>query len=523
MLKKFLIVISIFMFCLVGCNRDYISKDNIDEVINPKTIKQHLTFLASDSLKGRNTPSPELNVAADYIAKEFKNYGLSEIHGSYFQSVPMGKISLGEKNSLTITKECEDISFKIKDDFIPFEMTANKEVNSSLVFAGYGIDAPEYDYNDFKSIDVKNKIAIILRDLPWTSDTSSKFNGIQASKYSSILNKVRTAIKFGAAGVIICPGPAKHSFLMPVGFPWPSLSKIIPKDALPLSLLLDEKNKVPVVEVGEKFINTVFGSIENLKKIQRQIDKTYKPDSYDFAGIDAKIITETIIDKKLANNVIGFLEGKDSVLKNEFLVIGAHYDHVGMKKVHSKNEDYIYNGADDNASGTSVLLSIAEAFGNIQAVNKRSILFIAFCGEEKGLFGSRYFVENPLIPLGNIVAMFNLDMVGRNSVDSLMIVGTERNPSLRNIIEMANKESVNFSLNMIPNNMINGSSDHKSFMNKNIPDVFFHSGKENDYHKVSDEASLINYEKATKTAKLVFTSAKIVVNDSSHYKIISQK
>lgn len=515
--KQFLILI-LPIFYLLGCasNEVQIGEKTISEAL----LQKYIFYLASDSLMGRDTPSPGLDSAAVYIANEFKRYGLRPINESYFQTVKMGKISLGKENHLNTRIKGKEKKYEIKNDFTPFEMTANKEVNAPVVFVGYGIDAPEYNYNDYEGIDVKGKIVFILRHEPGEEDKESIFEGKKATDYSEVSQKVNIAINKGAAGVLIAQDPLNHGILSPRGFPWPSLSKLIPQDALPLSLLLDEKEKVPVVQVGEEVIADLFGSVDKLKDIQIGIDKTLKPFSFEFKDFSISLKTETEFVDHSAKNVVGLLTGSDPNLKEELLVIGAHYDHVGFIKKHTDDEDYIFNGADDNASGTSGMMSIAAAFSKMNQKPKRSVLFIAFAGEEKGLFGSKYYVQNPLLPLEKTIAMLNLDMIGRNSTDSIYIEAADRSPELKLINEEENKE-IGFAL-LYPNKTGLGGSDHANFLKKNIPALFYFSGMHPDYHKVGDNPDRINYAKAVKAARLAWRTAWRISNDNQKYSVIKK-
>ena len=520
---KFLYSLPVLAFgaLISGCAALNIFEDSSpgEKFITQDLIQKDISFLASDSLKGRNTPSPELDIASDYISNSFGSYGLGKIDGSYLQKVKLGLVNLGRENYLSITKDGKEISFNLKDDFTPFEMTANKHSDAPIVFAGYGIDAPEFKYNDYDNLDVNGKIVFVLRHEPGENDTASIFNGKESTKYSNVDEKVRTAVKHGAIGVLVAQDPLNHSILTPKGFPWPSLSKIIPKDAIPLSLMIDEKDKIPVVQVGESVIEKLFGSVENLKNIQSEIDKNLKPNSFNVSGAEASLKTSTEITDKSSNNVAGFIEGSDPVLKSEVVVIGAHYDHVGYISRHQEGEDFIYNGADDNASGTCGVLAVAKAFSESNQKPKRSVLFIAFCGEEKGLFGSRSYVENPSFTLEKTVAMLNMDMIGRNNPDSLTIYGNDRNPDLLRTALTAN-EDIGFKINY-ENVRMSGGSDHASFLNKKIPSLFFHSDTHADYHKVSDEVSLINSEKIARVAKLVYKTAWEIANNGEYFEVIN--
>ena len=288
-LKKFLLI---SLFFIGYSNSQTITPDRYGlNSFDTAQIKKDLSFLASDSLKGRSTPGPELNSAADYIANKFKSFGLKPVNKVYSQIVKMGYISLADNNSLIIKSENGEDNYLIKKDFTPFEMTGNKSAIAPVVFAGYGIDAPEYHYNDYTNINVKDKIVFVLRHEPGEKDSASVFNGVGLTKYSSLDEKVKTAIKYGAAGIMVAQDPLNHILLSPVGYPWPSLSKVIPNDILPLSLLEDRDKKVPVVQVGEKVIDRLFGSTENLKNIQYEIDKNLRPNSFELKDFTASIKT----------------------------------------------------------------------------------------------------------------------------------------------------------------------------------------------------------------------------------------
>lgn len=509
---------SIFIYSCSSTSK--LEKQGLDS-ITPESIREYLTFLASDSLKGRGTPSPELDTAGAFIVRHFKASGLSPINGSYYQKVKLGKISLGEDNQLKIIKDGKEINFTIKDEYVPFEMTANRSINAPVIFAGYGITAPEYSYDDYKNLDTKGKIVFLLKHEPGEEDSGSVFEGKKLTEYSEINVKIKNAMEHGAVGVMIATDPLNHTSLTPRGFPWPSLSKIIPKDALPISLIENEAVKVPVVQVGEEVINLLFGNVENLKKMQKEIDKNNSPKSFELTGYSAFIKTSTKIEEHISNNVVGFLEGTDPQLKNEVVIIGAHCDHIGYRKNHNPGEDYIFNGADDNASGTSAVMELAKAFGQLNPKPKRSILFITFIGEELGLLGSEAYVNNPLFPLDKTVAMINFDMVGRNNPDTLYIIGITRSPDLSEINSKEN-EKIGFTLCYNQEQFL-GRSDQANFLKKKIPIIFYSTGEEGEYHKVTDEVSLIDFRKEARVVQLGFLTSLFVANDNNYYKVIPKR
>jgi hypothetical protein len=357
----------------------------------------------------------------------------------------------------------------------------------------------------------------VLRHEPGEEDSASIFNGKKATKYSDVMEKVRIAKEHGAAALLIATDPLHHTSLTPRGFPWPSLSKTIPKDALPLTLAIDENSKIPVVQVGEEVISFLFGSVDSLKALQILIDQATTPHSCLLQDAVIEMKTSTVVRLLVSSNVVGVLEGSDPILKNEYVIVGAHYDHVGMLKSHAPGEDYIFNGADDNASGTASVLSVAAACGKLHLHPKRSIVFVTFAGEEKGLFGSSTYVDHPPLPLSQTVAMLNLDMVGRNSTDSLILIGSVQSPDIADIVRAEN-ESIGFVLSYNQDKYL-GGSDQANFMKKGIPFMFFHSGMHPQYHQVGDEASLINGPKLARVARLTYKVALHLANDIKRYRL----
>ncbi len=487
--------------------------------ITPDLMRTHITYLASDSMMGRNTPSPQLDTAAEYIARQLQKAGAAPYGGSYFQKVPLNIIALGSENSLSLRVKGVERSFELKTDFVPFEMTANSSVTAPLLFAGYGITAPEYKYDDYAGLDARGKVVLLLRHEPGEEDPASPFAGREATPYSNVDVKVRIAREHGATGVLIVTDPLNHMILTPRGFPWPSLSKVIPADALPVTLGSDETTKVPTVHVGSAVIESLFGTVDSLTAIQRSIDAGNKPVTFPVDAV-VSIKTSTSIKDMSARNVVGVLEGSDPTLRTEVVVIGAHYDHVGYKKVHAPGEDYIFNGADDNASGTAAVMAVASAFHASGQHPRRSVLFLFFAGEEKGLFGSQAYTDHPLYPLDSTVAMINLDMVGRGGDDTLFVVGTSRSPDMVQINEQENR-AIGFTLAYGHESFL-GRSDQANFLKKRVPALYLETGEHADYHKVTDEASRINFEKAARVARLAFLDAWRMANESTHYEVIDK-
>ncbi len=476
-------------------------------------IRAHLIFLASDSLRGRNTPSAGLDSAAAYIARSFQQNGLTPVNGSYFQEISLNKIFLGDSNSCRITGSNGAMrEYKIKKEFMPFEMTADKNCSGEIVFAGYGLSTPELGYDDYSGIDVTGKIVLVLKRGPRQTDPASPFYLHKDVSFSRTEEKIKTAIERGAAGILLVTDPLNNRLLTPRGFPWPNLYKGFPADAVPVTLGKMEAEKIPAIQVGEEAIEQLFGGVEALKDEQRAIDSTMAPRSRVLTGCRAFIQTRTRRTVQRASNVVGLIKGGDPLLKDEVVIIGAHYDHTGYTEKAPAGQDSVYNGADDNASGTTGVLAVAQAFARAGKKPKRSVLCMAFAGEEKGLFGSTHYAAEPLYPLANTVAMLNMDMISRNSPDSLSITGSRSSRELNKALLSANKKT-KFLLDFSSEKYLRGGSDHAPFVRKEIPVLFFFSGMHADYHKVSDEADKCDVHKLARVAELCFRVAWQVAND----------
>jgi aminopeptidase YwaD len=461
--------------------------------ITAEEIKANIYFLSSDDLKGRFTGSPEERIAAEYIKSEFESYGLKPLfNGAWFQEFPfIEKIELTGSNSLEFEINGNEEELELGKDFTTAPFSGKAELSGQVVFAGYGISAPKLNYDDYAGLDVKGKIVLVMRYNPEHDSSKSEFD-----RYSTFRQKAINAKDKGAAGIIFVNGYAPKN------------------DDDPLMELhydgASAINDFAVLQIKRTAAIKILQSQSiDLAAIQKQIDKTKKPASVLLQNVKVELTTETKAIEKKGHNVGGILEGSDPVLKNEFIVIGAHYDHLGIDQLkessmYNGKDPMIHHGADDNASGTSGLLEIAEKFGSIKSQLKRSIIFTAFSGEELGILGSTYFTNNPAVELKNIAAMLNLDMIGRlNEEKSLTVIGAGTSSEWHGLLN--SKNTYGFKLGF--NESGNGGSDHQSFTNKNIPVLFFFTGTHTDYHKPSDTADKINNDGESKVVKYVFDIA----------------
>jgi hypothetical protein len=437
--------------------------------VSVSNLQAHVKYLASPELEGRFAIAPGAHKAADYIARVFQQSGL-EPKGTngYFQD---WELTLGFKPGA-------DNSLKIRGGRVweapaeairPLNLTANTKVEGELVFVGYGISQPNAGYDDYANVDVTGKIAVILRGAP-------NWEGVSAdiTRAARIPTKVQTALQKGAVGVILVNQP-DNDRLLPLGM----------RGRAPAAnaALLNVQ-----ASVGDKLLQPLGLTVaEAVKRINEKGLPISAP-----LNATAEVSASIEPNRGVARNVVGFIPGSDPALRDEVIVIGAHYDHLGYGEVGSLAPEPgdIHPGADDNASGTAAIMELARLLAQNRDRLKRSVLVIAFSAEEEGLLGAEYFLQNPTVPRENIVAMLNLDMVGRMSNNRVSVSGVGTAAEWEGILKTANTESLNLQLSQ----SASGGSDHMPFMRREIPVLFFFTGMHPDYHRPSDTWEKINYE-----------------------------
>ncbi len=458
-------------------------------------LKTDVSFLAADAQDGRAPGTKGIETAATYISEVFRKAGLKTAPGAngYFQPFAIsGSPVLGLGPELAVRgPNGAELKGKPQTDFNPLAIgTGAKLSGVPIVFAGYGItandEALKLDYDDYAGIDVHGKAVLILRREPQQGNDTSRFDGTRMTRYATFQHKATNAFQHGAVAVLIANDKAGLG-----GEP----DRLLPFNAAGFEVYSD----LPVVMLTREFADRLMSASgePTLAEIEDQIDGDLKPRSRELKGwqLDEKVSIERHgIDTK---NVIGVIEGAGPHA-DETVVIGGHYDHLGHGGFTSGSlaalSSDIHNGADDNASGTAMVLELARRLGARPDPPPRRIVFIAFSGEERGLLGSAYYVAHPLFPLSSTVMMINCDMVGRlNAKNELTMIGTGTSPGIDGLVDVLGK-SAGLSIKKVAGMTDGfGGSDHQSFYAKNIPVLFAFTGIHADYHRPSDDTERINF------------------------------
>ncbi|NOY36066.1 MAG: M28 family peptidase [Chlorobi bacterium] len=438
--------------------------------ITTQELKSHEFFLASDSLKGRFPGTREINIAAAYIRDDFKRAGLKLLGDHGFEPFEVvTSIHEGENNHFAFNGEEQTLGA----GFAPMSFSSSSTLKAGVVFTGYGFDINEdsLKWNDFSGVDIAGKWVIILRGDPEPDVLDSPF-----ARYSRDRDKAMAAMDHGAGGILLVSG-----------------KEFDERDELESLRKIEYSAGIPVIQITRKVADRLLAP-STIEQLEAKLNKTGKPASFALP-VTVEATTDIKTDKKTTYNVVGLLEGHDPVLRDQIVVIGAHYDHLGMggPNTGSRRPDTIavHYGADDNASGTSLVMELAGKLASQQDSLRRSIIFIAFSAEEMGLLGSKYFTKDTLADMHHIVAMINADMVGRlNEEHKLEIGGTGTTPvadSLLKAIPLAD------SFKLVLSTEGYGPSDHASFYAQDIPVFFLSTGTHLDYHTPSDTPDKINY------------------------------
>lgn len=478
-----------------------LSAARLPESIDGRRMLEDVKHLSSPKYDGRFTGTKELDDAAKYIAKSFEKSGLKRPFVepgnklSYLQRFTVSTDSkLGSKNTLSVA----DKSYTVAKDFLPRVFSASGEAQAPLVFAGYGITAAEYHYDDYANLDVKGKVVVILRYEPQDQDEKSPWQGKTRTRHADLNAKTVNAKMHGAVAVILVNNAVTF-----------------PEDREKLDQFGSHAGAsdagIPAIQVRADLAEAWFNeSGHDLNGIVKAIDRTLEPQSFSFpAKYNAKLHIE--IDRVLrpTSNVAGFLPGETG----EYIVVGAHYDHLGQGKQFSMAPSEVpklHPGADDNASGVAAVMELARYFSKLPRP-KRGILFVAFTGEEIGLLGSAHLAANLPMPYADCAAMINMDMVGRMVDGKFFLAGVATGHNFRPLMEDILKAAPTLKPDLSDNLSI-GGSDHTSFHGRQIPSIFFFSGLHADYHKPSDTWDKIDPVSYAKLIQVVAASTETIAN-----------
>ena len=488
------------------------------DAITAAQLRNYLTFIASDEMEGRDTPSRGLDTTAKFIAMNLTRWGFSPAGDdrTFFQKIGLHRQQI---DTTKTTAEINGQKFTVGDDFLPPITTT--AIAGPLVYVGRGWIVQSKNIDDYKNIDVKGKIMVVFgQGSPITQAEA------RAAQPGTIVNPATYAQTHGAKGILTIFNPA-------TGQPWdvqrqrtmqPGRTTVEKFESQPPSQTRVVNVFVPNVLISQKMATALFdGEKFDFATIASRTATAEPVAAFDLsASKTVNVSVTTGVSQAMTQNVVAVWEGSDPVLKHEYVAVGAHYDHVGICA--PGQADPICNGADDDGSGTTALLGMAEAISHARQRPKRSVLFVWHCGEEKGLWGSRYFTEYPTIPLNKVVTQLNIDMIGRSKKDgdtnvrnkdltgpnAIYVIGsTMMSTELGNLAQRVNKSFLNLTYDTKyddpadPNRFF-FRSDHYNYARKGIPIIFFFDGVHEDYHRPGDEPQKIDYDKMEKVARTIY-------------------
>jgi hypothetical protein len=476
----------------------------VDAEIEADRLLEHIKFLASDELKGRGNGTEGLERAADYIARAFKDAGLEPggEDASWFQPFELvAGLTIGRANELTIEQGGKRVRLALGSSYYPLAANANENpaVPSTtlddvpLVFAGYGLVAPSVGYDDYSTVDVSGKAVLILSHEPQEREANSRLNGTRPMPQTTLQAKAAAARNRGAKALLVVGDPSHQT------------------DEANYELFAAdpdaENHGIPVLRLSRDEMKP-FIEAWGLDNIARLIDRDLQPRSAALRGATVDYVEQLAKNRRTVRNVIGLVRGSDRAKASEAIVVGAHYDHVGLGgrlSVTPEATGQIHNGADDNASGTAAIIEIGRAVAEQRSRFPRTVVLIAFAGEERGLLGSEHYTTDPTIPIDRTIAMLNLDMVGRarGGVD---VSGLELSPSMEEDLRAAAK-AAGEGLQIRRQGPGAGRSDDSSFIGRRIPAINFFTGFHTDYHRPGDDWDKIDAPGTKRVATLALELA----------------
>lgn len=494
-----------------------VTKGEPIDTIDPHDLRAHVEFLADDLLEGRDTGSRGARIAAKYITSQFERVGLEPVGDdeSYLQAVSFVRQSASASSVFNVEIDGEMVPLEYGRDFVVtgMPMVSGQLQTLEAVFAGFGVKAEEYNYDDYDGLDASGRAVIYVGGEP-KSDDETYFKGESATPYSGITRKLSNAEKSGASLAIRVVGKEKLQ-----GYTWDTVSKYYLTPRMRLKASQPSTNSFVSIAVSPEAAEILFAGEE---QSYAQIAAGAVQGALTTFDLKKKIQIRIDFDHQETqdNNVVGYLPGSDPEIKSEVVVFTAHYDHIGVGTPVAG--DSIYNGAADNASGVAGLLELAEAFSAMAVPPRRSLLFLALTAEEKGLLGSRFYVENPIFPLSQTAANFNLDMIGIMDTTALVVYGIERSTLGDDIRAAAEQVGLEILPDDMPEEHVFYRSDHYNFARMGVPAIFPSFGidqsHKNDmmkfYHQRGDDINLswLNYKYMKRHVQVVFLASLAVAN-----------
>jgi hypothetical protein len=521
------------------------------ESIRQEDLRADLFFLAGDSLRGRLTDTEENRAAADFIRSRFERMGLKGAgpNGSFFQAYNLMTATLptpppSSNTLLVLAGDGASRSLRAGQEFYPHRFSASGSATGAVVFAGFGISAPHLGYDDYQG-GVKGKVVLALDHEPGERDPNSPFDGVVTSEPSTVWRKALAAQEHGAVAVLFVNDVHNHpgaaNFETQARGYWPEK----PPHLLSYTLAAwADRIHIPVAQISPAAAESLIaGSGKTLEQLARASETAHGTAPLPLP--ESRVTVNTAVDRHIVpdRNVVALLEGSDPRLKNEWVIVSAHYDHNGA------DATQIFNGADDNASGVVALIEIAEAYALAAKEGrrpKRSILFASWNSEERGLLGAWAYTEQPLAPLNTIAAVLNMDMIGRNeeipigggarfaglevqtaesNSNALNLMAFSKVPDITAVVEQANgaigldlkKRYDNNSSNLVRR------SDQWPFLQRGVPAMGFITGLHPDYHTQYDRPEKINYVKMEKITRLVYQTSWDIANADARPKAPSTR
>ena len=483
-------------------------------------MKKDVTFLASDECEGRGVGTLGLDLAAQYIAVQFKMAGLEPggVNGTYFQPFPFCTNSKldGESTLTVLGPDGKKRSLKQGVDFQVLGTSASCNLIAPVVFVGYGVTARGIAYDDYAGLDVQGKIVVALRRVPRWNDKEKPFDGANKDELAALdAKQYRGYLAKAAAVILVNDAVEKKDDLIPFA----TMARAIVTVSIPYVQMKRE--------VLDEMLQSSTG--KGLADVEQAIDANLKPHSAELKKYTMTLNVKIKRQETMVKNVIGTLEGSGP-LAHETIVVGAHYDHLGYGGSGSlapgQGKDKIHHGADDNGSGSTAVIELGRRFGAIKERQGRRMVFMTFTAEERGLIGSRHYCRvEPLFPLKDTAAMFNLDMVGRlkapkdaDSKSKLLVLGTDSGKGFEDLVKKHNP-----GFDVVKDGSVFGASDHYSFYQQKIPVLFFWTGTHPDYHRPTDTADKINVVGMKKITDYSESIIKELSTDPKRYEYVASK